>query len=94
MKNYKNNQRGLIKLIIIIIIAIAVLSWYGVDIKKFFTSEQALKNFGYIWTYIKEIWSEYLEVPAQKLWVVWLDHIWGPFMDLIGKGGKTDVSNP
>jgi hypothetical protein len=35
---FKNKQGGLIKMIIVIIIAIAVLSYFGIDIKNFFTS--------------------------------------------------------
>ena len=48
MKKYNSQQKGLIKMIIIIVIAIAILSWYGVDIKEFFTSPQVQKNFGYV----------------------------------------------
>jgi hypothetical protein len=68
MSNYKNKQSGLIKMIILIVIAIAVLSWYGVDIKDFFNSPQVQKNFGYVWSFIKDIWNDYLAGPAEKLW--------------------------
>ena len=64
----KNKQSGLIKMIIVIIIAIAVLSYYGFDIKNFFTSPQAQKNFGYIWNFIKDVWFHYLAGPAHRLW--------------------------
>jgi ABC-type phosphate/phosphonate transport system permease subunit len=81
MKSYKNKQQGLIRMIIILIIAIAVLSWYGVDIKEFFTSPQAQKNFGYIWSFIKDTWSNYLAEPALKLWTAWIQYIWTPLID-------------
>jgi len=68
MNNSKNKQAGLIKMIILIIIAIAVLSFYGVDIKDFFTSPQAQKNFGYVWNFISGIWTDYLSGPIHKLW--------------------------
>lgn len=68
MSNYKNKQAGLVKMIIVIIIAIAIISWYGVDIKEFFTSPQAQKNFGYIWNFITGIWNDYLSGPLHKLW--------------------------
>lgn len=67
-KNKQNSQAGLIKMIIVIIIAIALLSWYGVDIKDFFTSPQAQKNFGYVWNFISGIWNDYLAGPIHKLW--------------------------
>lgn len=86
-----NNQQGLIKTIILIIIAIAILSWYGVDIKDFFTSPQMQANIGYVWDFIKGIWSDYLTAPAMKLWGIWLEYIWGPFMDMLQTKNHTDV---
>jgi hypothetical protein len=89
---YKTKEQGLIKAIILIVIAIAILSWYGVDIKEFFMSEQVQKNFGYVWNFIKDIWSEYLAEPASKLWGIWLQYIWAPFMEMLKRGSETNVS--
>jgi hypothetical protein len=66
--NYKNKNGGLIKWIILIVIAVLILSWFNVDIKEFFMSEQVQRNFGYIWNFIKDTWSTYLAGPATKLW--------------------------
>lgn len=66
--NNNNTQGGLIKMIILVIIAIAVLSWYGFDIKEFFMSEQVQKNFSYVWDIIKTVWADYLAAPAKALW--------------------------
>jgi Holliday junction DNA helicase RuvB len=79
----KNKQGGLIKMIIVIIIAIAILSWYGMDIKDFFTSPQAQKNFGYVWTFLKDAWTNYLAVPAHKVWGIWLTYGWEPLLNII-----------
>jgi len=67
---YKNKQAGLslIGLIIVIVIIIAILSYYGFDLKDFFTSPQAQKNFSYAWNFITDVWTNYLAVPAGKLW--------------------------
>lgn len=81
-------------MIIIIVIAIAILSWYGVDIKKFFTSPQAQKNFGYIWDFIKNVWTNYLESPALKLWGIWTDYIWGPLLNMLKRGDTTTILKP
>ena len=86
MKNIQNNkQQGLIKMIILIIIAIAVLSWYGVDIKQFFTSEMAQNNFSYVWNFIKEVWSNYLVEPVSKVWGMLTKYVIQPIMGLIFK---------
>lgn len=83
--SYQNKQRGLIKMIIIIIIAIAILSYYGVDIKQFFTSPQAQNNFGYVWGFIKDTWTNYLAIPATKLWGMIVQYVWNPLVDIIFK---------
>ena len=94
--SYKNRQGGLslIGLIIVIVIIIAILSWYGFDIKDFFTSPQAQKNFGYVWNFVSGVWSTYLAAPAGKLWDIGLQYIWGPFMDMLKRGDHTGVLNP
>ena len=85
IKNYKNKQGGLIKLIIIVVIAIAILSYYGFDIKNFFTSPQAQKNFGYVWNFITESWTNYLAEPASKLWGICVQYVWTPLINMISK---------
>jgi hypothetical protein len=93
MKN-TNKQSGLIKMIIVIVIAIAILSWYGVDIKEFFTSEQAQKNFGYVWNFISDVWTTYLADPAHKLWGIWVTYFWDPFMGMLAREDHTGALNP
>ena len=92
MKNiYKNKQGGLIKMIIIIIVAILILSWFGVDIKEFFTSDQVQRNLGYVWGFITDTWHNYLAAPALKLWGIWVSYIWDPFMEMLKLKEHTDV---
>lgn len=93
MVNYKNKKGGLIKMIIVIIIAIAILSYFGVDIKNFFTSPQAQANFGYVWNFIKEVWNTYLATPAHYLWGIWVQYIWEPFMAMLKISNHTDILN-
>jgi ABC-type phosphate/phosphonate transport system permease subunit len=78
-------KQGFIKMIILIIIAIMILSYYGVDIKDFFSSPQVQKNFNYVWNFIKDTWSNYLTNPAQKLWGIWIEYIWTPFLTILKK---------
>ncbi len=82
---YKNKEQGLVKMIILIVVAIAVLSYFGVDIKAFFTSEQFQKNMGYIWTFIKDGWNNYLAAPAGAVWGIWVNYVWTPLVGIIKK---------
>jgi len=87
MKKFQNIQGGfgLIKLIIVAIVVILILSWYGVDIKNFINSPQVQNNFGFIWNFIDGIWTNYLAGPAIKLWGIILQYIWEPFTQVILK---------
>lgn len=81
----KNKQKGLIRMIILVIIAIAILSWYGVDIKNFFSSELVQKNFSYVWNLIKVFWTKFLAIPANYLWGIWIEYIWESFLRILQK---------
>lgn len=72
-------------MIIIIIIAVAILSYFGVDLKEFFASEQFRKNWGYITNFISEVWVKYLADPASYLWGIWVTYIWTPFINFLKK---------
>jgi hypothetical protein len=69
MKNYQTN-RGFIKSIIIIIVAIAILSYYGINLKD-------------IWDFIVKIWDNFLVGPATYLWDLWVQYVWTPFMNSV-----------
>lgn len=81
----RTNQQGLIKMIIIIIVAVVILSLYGVDLKNIFMSEQVQRNFHYIWNFISGIWDNYLAGPFMYFWGIWVKYIWDPFMEMLKK---------
>jgi hypothetical protein len=83
MKKNINKEQGLIKMIILIVIAIAILSYYGVDIKDFFTSPQFQKNFGYVTEFIGDTWTTYLAEPAGRVWDIWVSYVWKPFVNIL-----------
>jgi hypothetical protein len=70
MKINSNQNRGFIKLIIIIIIAIAVLAYFGINLNN-------------IWNFIVHVWNNYLAVPFIYVWNLWVTYVWTPFMNSI-----------
>ncbi len=75
VKEFKNSERGLVKLIILIIVLILVLSYFGINIQKIAESETGQANFGYVWRailsvwdYLVSIWRNYLSTPIMNLW--------------------------
>ena len=78
-------QRGLIKFIVIVIIAILVLSYLGFDIRSFIESEGTQSNLKYVWngvsdvwkSFIMPIWNNYLRSPFLYIWNdIFVDIIW------------------
>lgn len=64
MKKKILKNRGFIKTIIIVVIAIIILSYYGIDLKKVITSDQVKANLAYVWNIIVNIWDLFIE----KIW--------------------------
>lgn len=65
MKN--NSQQGLVKLIILIIVAIIALSYLGINIQKIAESEAGQANFGYIWGMVLKAWDWLCDLYQQYL---------------------------
>ena len=68
MKNSMKKNRGFIGIIVLIVVAIIILSYLGFDLKKIFTSDLTQKNFSYITSFIKGVWSNYLSIPFTFAW--------------------------
>ncbi len=64
----KNNKFGFIGIIVLVIIAILLLSYFGFDLKKIFTSEAVNNNFSYVWGIVKTVWADYLARPWNFIW--------------------------
>jgi len=62
------NQTGFIKLIILIIIVIFILSYFGINLRSIVDSETFQNNLNYAWESVKYVWHTYLADPARYLW--------------------------
>lgn len=72
----------MLRLIILIIITIAVLSYFGFNLREFFESGIVRGNYGYVWNWMIHMWDTYLERPAKYLWNdVFIDLIWDSFIE-------------
>lgn len=85
---------GFIKMIILIIIAIIVLSYFGFDLQSIIESPTAQKNLNYAKEFVVHIWDAYLKAPATYLWDIWVKYIWSAFikaMEAIKSGGTPEL---
>lgn len=70
-------ERGLIRLIVLIIIAILVLSYFRIDLRKLVNSDLTQANFQYLWGYIVQGWEWLLGL--------WQQYVSGPFFQTLDR---------
>ena len=65
-------RKGLIKTILIIVIALIILGYFGFNIKDIINSSTVQSNLHVFWDFIFKIWNNYLATPviyvAKILW--------------------------
>jgi hypothetical protein len=71
--NMKTTKRpavngGFIKLIIAIVIALIVLSYFGFDLRKVIEAPQTQENLRYFWSLLQNIWFTYIWKGISYIW--------------------------
>ncbi len=61
-------NKGLIKMIIVIVIALIILGYFGFSVKDIFESNTVQTNLQYVWGFIKTFWNNYLAAPVIFVW--------------------------
>ncbi len=94
MKKIPTN-RGLVKTIIMIIIALLILSYFGFNLRTLVSAPTTQDNFGYVASTTVTFWDKYLKNPAHYVWNdVFINLIWNPAIDnlkRLNKGEKDDI---
>lgn len=74
----KNASRGgFVKLIISIVIALIVLSYFGFDLRKVIEAPQTQENLAYFWDLLKTIWFDYIWKGIIYFWdKIIVGYIW------------------
>jgi len=82
MFNQSNKQKGFFKIIILVIIAIIILSYFGFDLRAIIESPETQGNLGYVWGLVVTVWNNYLSGPILYLWNdIFIDLLWDSFID-------------
>ena len=88
-----NKKSGFIKLILLIVVVILVLSYFGVNLRNVANSDAGQANFSFlketcikVWDWIVNVWQTYLADKASYLWNdVYVKYVWVPFTQSIDK---------
>ena len=84
--NNPKKQSGFIKFIIIIIIAIIILSYFGFNLRAIVESPTTQGNLGYVWGGVVFVWDTWLVGPVSYLWNdIFINLLWDSFIDNMKK---------
>ncbi len=91
------SSRGIIRTIILVVIALLILSYFGFNLRSIANSDTSKSNFGYVKEVVLNIWNKYLKRPIQYLWYdIFLDLIWEPAIRSLNNlkdGEKNDTQS-
>ena len=92
--NYANKQGGLIKAILVIVIILLILAYFGLNLRSIVSSPTFQDNWSFLWNGIATIWDNYLKAPATYLWNIFVNYIWDPAIHNLQNGHGIPLSNP
>ncbi len=75
------DQRGLIKTVVIIVIALLILSYFGFSLRNLVNQPTTQDNFSYAGSVVMNVWNNYLKTPATYIWNIFIDFIWNPALE-------------
>lgn len=87
-------QGGLIQLLIIILIALIILGYYGISVRQAVDNPTSQDNISYVSNGIVYVWDEYLQAPASYLWGIFVNDIWNASinnLERLKNGQSTDI---
>ncbi len=100
MKNLLKKRelnRGFVRTIIIIVIALLVLSYFGFNIRAIVNSPAGHENFTYAQELMLNAWNNYLKRPVTYLFNdIFMKLIWNPAIENLTKikdGQPTDIQS-
>lgn len=76
MTPLQHPQGGFIQLIVIVIILILIVSYFGFNLRGLFDDPQTRDNFSVVWEWVAHVWEGYLKTPTQWIWEHILSFIW------------------
>jgi hypothetical protein len=82
MKNFQRSRsqgnRGIVMIVIILVIALLILSYYGFNLRQTIQSPTTESNFSYAWSGVTYVWDNYLGTPVSYIYNFFVNDIWKP----------------
>ncbi len=82
-------KKGFIRTLIIIVIGILILSYFGFNIREIAESDTSRENFTYVQEIMVTFWERFLEKPVMFIWnQIIIDIIWDPLYKILSERSK------
>lgn len=80
----QNRATGFIKAIILIVIALIALGYFGFRLDDIFSREAVQHNLSAAWSFLKLVWNDYLARPALWVWnTIIVEFIWNNLRSIV-----------
>lgn len=79
----QKQKQGFIQIIIIAVLLVIILSLLGVSLNSLFSNLVLRDNFGFLGTWLANIWNNYFSSIFNYFWGLWINLFWQPFLDTI-----------
>jgi ABC-type phosphate/phosphonate transport system permease subunit len=77
-------NRGLVKMVILIVIALILLAYLGLNLREITSSPTFIDNWEFIKNLCSNVWNNYLKVPFTFIWSkVFIPFVWEPIVQNI-----------
>jgi hypothetical protein len=82
----KSREGGLIKAILLIVIALIVLGFFGYNLRDIIASPAVQDNLAYAWGLVVKLWDMVLATPARWIWDnIIINLIWNNLQGILSK---------
>jgi hypothetical protein len=71
-----HREKGLVKIILAIIVALIILGYFGFDIKAILAKPVVHDNLVYVWGLVVYTWAHYISGPVIWIW----EHVISPLL--------------
>src|SRR3989344_9670792 len=81
-----NQKGGFIKLIILLVIVLVVLGYFGFNVESIVNSPTVNGNLHYVWNLAVSFWNNFLVTPATWVWdKIIVGVLWNSLSDVVSK---------
>ena len=64
----KNKSGGFIKMILLIVVVLIILGYFGFNVEDIVKSPTVQKNLHYVWNFVSNFWDKYLVGTFSFIW--------------------------